>query len=382
MLFYLGTMLAVIAAGELLAGRGKGNTAKVREVWNALGFRTRDGKYPIKINKAEDHLIFQLQPGMCAEEVTLMQPYLNSHLKAETDVWAENGFVHIKVMGENLPEKMPYIDIKPPEDMILPIPIGQSREGFIWADLAQIPHVCVGGETYGGKTTWIVGALNSLAKLPHVRLYIFDLKQVDYAWIQDHSEQAITLPDSVRLLEDITLEMMRRMKLFREAVTPNLQRYNALMRKQGKEELPYLVLVIDELTQLAPILGKTKEIKAMRTAATQMLVDITSLARAIGIHCIISTQRPDRDTLHPSVKSNLPGAMAFKTKNNTNSKIILDNNKASLLPRIRGRSVWQFDKEREIQVMFLDDEQARAMLPKVPVTKPKQEEKISFDGTM
>ena len=160
MLFYLGTLVVVVAIGELLGGRERSNTAKIRDVWQALGFRTREGKYPVKINKdrSDKHLIYRLQAGQCAEEVFLMQPYLNSYLQAETDVWVDNGEVHIKVMAEKLPDRVPYEKLIPPEKdeegnkIILPIPVGMSREGFLWADLAKLPHIAVGGETFGGKT--------------------------------------------------------------------------------------------------------------------------------------------------------------------------------------------------------------------------------------
>ena len=381
LLFMAGAGISSIAGYGLLKNLPKTNSDKIKEVFEAVNYRNKNGKYPIKVNKSDKHLIYELPPGRSPEEFETLQPFINSHLKAETDIYVDNGQVHIRVLSENLPSMLQYTGEKPPHYMVLPIPIGQTREGFLWVDLTTIPHICVAGETYGGKTTWIMGALSSLVKLAHVRLNIFDLKQVDYSFIEDHSAQALTLPDAVKMAEDLVFEMTKRMKAFRKEKVPNIKRYNALMRARGQEELPYIVLIIDELTQLSPVLAKDKAIKQMRTQVTQNLVDILCLARAIGIHCIVSTQRPDRETLHPQMKANMPGAICFKTKNKINSQIVLDNTKADRLPRVRGRAIWQFDVEREVQVQFLDDEMIKKMLPKVPITKPVHQE-ILTDGRM
>ena len=77
----------------------------------------------------------------------------------------------------------------------------------------------------------------------------------------------------------------------------------------------------------------------------------------------------------------MPAALCFKVKNETNSRIVLDNGKADLLPRIKGRAIWQWDIEREVQVQHLPVEVARKMLPKVPTTKPAQVEVLA-DGRL
>ena len=117
----------------------------------------------------------------------------------------------------------------------------------------------------------------------------------------------------------------------------------------------------------------------MRIAAHQYLTDILCLARALGIHVIVSTQRPDRDVLPGQLKANIPAALCFKVKNEINSGIVLDNNKADLLPRIKGRAIWQFDVEREVQVQHLPVGMAKRLLPKVPLTKPANIE-FAADG--
>ncbi|MDD5487166.1 MAG: FtsK/SpoIIIE domain-containing protein [Dehalococcoidales bacterium] len=374
LLFSAGMACAGIAAYGLL-DRPKSNTGKVREVFEAVSYRNKNDKYPVKLNKnkSDTHLVYELPPGRCPEEFEKLQPYLNSHLKAETEIYSNNGQLHIKVMADKLPGKLNYTNTPPPEGMILPIPIGQSRAGFIWADLTELPHLVVAGETYGGKSNFLHQAIASLVRQENVELYVIDLKKVEFGYLKDHAEIALALPDAVRVLETLSLEMIRRMDLLLTKRIPKIQEY----RHDGS--LPYIVLVIDELSQLSPALAKDAGVKALRTIALQYLTDILCLARALGIHVIVSTQRPDKDILPGQLKANVPAALCFKVKNDTNSRIVLDNNKADQLPRIKGRAVWQFDVEREVQVQYLPVAAARRLLPQGPLTKPVQLEP-SFDG--
>ena len=372
--FMLGATCFAIALAELYrGGRGKGNAAKIQEVFKATAYKNKDDKYPVRLNKSDRHLVYDLPPGRCPEEFAKLQPYLNSHLKAETEIYADNGQLHVRVMGENLPGKLTHRLQEPPDGMTLPIPIGQSRDGFIWADLCELPHLVVAGETYGGKSNFLHQAIACLVQQKNVEIYIIDLKKVEFGYLGGHAHVALALPDAVGVLETLSLEMMRRMNLLLQRQIPKIQEY----RHDGS--LPYIVLVIDELSQLAPGLARDTAVKALRTAALQCLTDLLCLARALGIHVILSTQRPDKDILPGQLKANIPAALCFKVKNETNSRIVLDNNRADLLPRIKGRAIWQFDVEREVQVQYLPVRAAKRLLPLVPLTKPAVRE-LSYDG--
>jgi S-DNA-T family DNA segregation ATPase FtsK/SpoIIIE len=231
----------------------------------------------------------------------------------------------------------------------------------------------VAGETYGGKSNFLHQAIACLVQQENVELYVIDLKKVEFGYLKDHAEIALALPDAVRALETLSMEMIRRMDLLLNKRIPKIQEY----KHDGS--LPYIVLVIDELSQLSPALAKDAGVKALRTIALQCLTDILCLARALGIHVIVSTQRPDKDILPGQLKANIPAALCFKVKNETNSRIVLDNSKADQLPRIKGRAVWQFDVEREVQVQYLPVSIARRLLPEKPLTKPVRLEP-SYDG--
>jgi hypothetical protein len=359
LLFGAGLACAGIASYELLNGP-KNNTGKVQEVFEAVNYKNKNDKYPVKLNKSDLHLVYELPPGRCPEEFEKLQPYLNSHLKAETEIYSDNGQLHIRVMADRLPGYVKFEHRELPEGMILPIPIGQSRAGFLWADLAELPHLVVAGETYGGKSNFLHQAINALIHNEKVKLHVIDLKKVEFGYLKDHAELAMTLPDAVRLLEGLCFLMVERMDYLFKKGKPNVR----------GEKMEYHVLVVDELSQLSADLAKEKHIKEMRKAAQQMLTDLLCLARALGIHVIVSTQRPDKDVLPGQLKANIPAALCFKVKNEVNSRIVLDNDKADLLPRIKGRAIWQFDVEREVQVQHLPVNMARRLLPERAETKP------------
>ena len=370
LLFGAGLACAGIASYELLNGP-KNNTGKVQEVFEAVNYKNKNDKYPVKLNKSDLHLVYELPPGRCPEEFENLQPYLNSHLKAETEIYADNGQVHIRVMADQLPGYVKFERREPPEGMILPIPIGQSRAGFLWADLAELPHLVVAGETYGGKSNFLHQAIACLVRNEKAKLHIIDLKKVEFGYLRDYADLSMTLPDALRALESLCLLMVERMDLLLQKGMPNV-------RKTG---LDYHVLIVDELSQLSPELAKEKHIKEMRKAAQQMLTDLLCLARALGIHVIVSTQRPDKEVLPGQLKANIPAALCFKVKNEVNSRIVLDNDKADLLPRIKGRAIWQFDVEREVQVQHLPVNMARRLLPERAKTKPVQVQ-VFNDGRM
>lgn len=362
--FMAGLGLAGYAGYQFLSNLPKKNSTLIKEVLEALNYGgAKHGNLPVQLNKdkSDTHLIYELKPGMCPEDFEGLQPRLNSYLKAETEIYSNNGQMHIVVMSEKLPTNKLYdTKLKPPEDMILPIPIGYSRAGFIWADIIKLPHLVVAGETRGGKSNFLHQAIASLAHNPKVRLHIIDLKKVEFGYLQDHAQIAMTLPDSLRMLEFLMLEMMTRMDLLVKKRRNNIAGMG----------LPYHVLILDEMSQIAPSLAVDPGIKEMCKAAHQMLTSLICLSAALGIHIIASTQRPDRDVLPGQLKANMPAALCFQVKNRDNSRIILDNTKGAFLPPIKGRAIWQFDIEREVQVQHLPIELAKKLLPKIPITKP------------
>jgi DNA segregation ATPase FtsK/SpoIIIE, S-DNA-T family len=228
--------------------------------------------------------------------------------------------------------------------MALPIALGKtiSNEVFV-ADLAKMPHLLVAGATGQGKSVGINTILMSLLYKKHpsqVKLVLIDPKKVELfpygsldqhylAFLPDQDEPIITETSKViNTLNSLCVEMDNRYDLLKKARVRNLNEYNEkftdrkLSPKEGHKFLPYIVLVIDEFADLIMTAGKEVELPIARLA---------QLARAIGIHLIIATQRPSVNIITGIIKANFPARLAFKVTSKIDSRTILDGGGADQL---------------------------------------------------
>lgn len=228
--------------------------------------------------------------------------------------------------------------------MALPIALGKtiSNEVFV-ADLAKMPHLLVAGATGQGKSVGINTILMSILYKKHpsqVKLVLIDPKKVELfpyghldqhflAFLPDQDEPIITETSKViNTLNSLCIEMDHRYDLLKSARVRNLKEYNEkfmerkLNPKDGHKYLPYIVLVIDEFADLIMTAGKEVELPIARLA---------QLARAIGIHLIIATQRPSVNIITGTIKANFPARLAFKVTSKIDSRTILDGGGADQL---------------------------------------------------
>jgi S-DNA-T family DNA segregation ATPase FtsK/SpoIIIE len=228
--------------------------------------------------------------------------------------------------------------------MALPIALGKtiSNEVFV-ADLAKMPHLLVAGATGQGKSVGINAILMSLLYKKHpsqVKLVLIDPKKVELfpyghldqhylAFLPDQDEPIITETSKViNTLNSLCIEMDNRYDLLKKARVRNLNEYNekfierSLSPKEGHKFLPYIVLVIDEFADLIMTANKDVEKPIARLA---------QLARAIGIHLIIATQRPSVNIITGIIKANFPARLAFKVTSKIDSRTILDGGGADQL---------------------------------------------------
>ncbi len=228
--------------------------------------------------------------------------------------------------------------------MALPIALGKtiSNEVFV-ADLAKMPHLLIAGATGQGKSVGINTVLMSLLYKKHpsqVKLVLVDPKKVElfpYAALEQHflsflpNEEEPILTETTKVvytLNSLCIEMDNRYDLLKAARSRNLQEYNEkfvarrLNPRDGHKFLPYIVLVIDEFADLIMTAGKEVEMPIARLA---------QLARAIGIHLIIATQRPSVNIITGIIKANFPARLAFKVTSKIDSRTILDSGGAEQL---------------------------------------------------
>ena len=226
----------------------------------------------------------------------------------------------------------------------LPFGVGKtiSNESYV-ADLAKMPHILMAGATGQGKSVGINAIISSLLYSKHpaeLKFVLVDPKKVElslYKKIERHF--LAKLPDAedaiitdvrkvVRTLNSLCIEMDNRYELLKEAQVRNIKEYNAkfIARKlnpyDGHRFLPYIVLVVDEFADLIMTAGKEVEAPIARLA---------QLARAIGIHLIIATQRPSVNIITGSIKANFPARIAFRVISRVDSMTILDTNGADQL---------------------------------------------------
>jgi S-DNA-T family DNA segregation ATPase FtsK/SpoIIIE len=219
----------------------------------------------------------------------------------------------------------------------LPIAVGKKidNENFI-VDLATMPHLLMAGATGQGKSVGLNAILVSLLYKKHpsqLKLVLVDPKKVElslYRVIEKHflaklpGEEESIITDTkkvVNTLNALCIEMDNRYDLLKEAGCRNIKEYNEkftarkLNPEKGHQYLPFIVLVVDEFADLIMTAGKEVEMPIARLA---------QLARAIGIHLIIATQRPSVNIITGTIKANFPARMAFKVSSKIDSRTILD----------------------------------------------------------
>ena len=252
-------------------------------------------------------------------------------------------------------------------EMELPIALGKtiSNETFV-VDLAKMPHLLMAGATGQGKSVGLNAVLTSLLYKKHpaeVKFVLVDPKKVElniYNKIERHylaklpdSEDAIITDNTkvIHTLNSLCIEMDNRYELLKNGMCRNIKEYNTKFKARklnpddGHAFLPYIVLVVDEFADLIMTAGKEVETPIARLA---------QLARAIGIHLIIATQRPSVNVITGLIKANFPARVAFRVTSKIDSRTILDSGGADQLIGRGDMLYTQGNDLTRIQCAFVD----------------------------
>ncbi len=256
----------------------------------------------------------------------------------------------------------------------LPMAMGATiaNEVFI-ADLTKMPHVLVAGATGQGKSVGLNAIIASLLYKKHpaeLKFVLIDPKMVEFslygklerhylAKLPDEEEAIITDPmKAVATLNSLCVEMDKRYELLRAANVRSLAEYNAkfvekrLNPEKNHRYLPFIVIIVDEFSDLIMMAGKEVE---------RPIVRIAQKARAVGMHMIIATQRPSTDVITGIIKANFPCRIAFKVSQMVDSKTIIDRSGAN---QLIGRGDMLFSSSGEIervQCAFIDTDEVEAI---------------------
>ena len=216
-------------------------------------------------------------------------------------------------------------------DSMLTLAIGKTTSGEISTlDLSKMPHLLIAGTTGSGKSVCINTIICSIlyhATPDEVKFVMIDPKKVEMTLyknlegyhllkMEDIDEPIVTTVDNAILaLRALEKEMDRRYNILADAIVRNISEYNEKMEKAGESIMPYIVLVVDELADLMMLSAKDVEAPIARLA---------QLARAVGIHLVIATQRPSVDVITGVIKANFPSRIAFQVASKIDSRTIID----------------------------------------------------------
>ncbi|ARN56451.1 DNA translocase FtsK [Sedimentisphaera salicampi] len=270
---------------------------------------------------------------------------------------------------------------KVPVKMKVPIFLGKDSSGSVLvADLADMPHGLIAGTTGSGKSVCINTIITSilLTRKPNeVKLVLIDPKQIEMTMFEGlpHLMCPIVsdMNQSSRILEWAVGKMEERYAIFNEARVKNIAEFNELSSEEiykrlgaetpeeqlkVPERMPYLVLIVDELSDLMMTNGKEVE---------EYVVRLTQKSRAAGIHVILATQRPQASVVTGLIKSNLPGRISFKVASRMDSRIILDKVGAETLLG-KGDMLYLHPKTSELiraQGAFLSNDEISRVVGKI-----------------
>ncbi len=329
--------------------------AAVLDTMDALRMETKDGLKPVLVKHCPTEygakLIFNLPPGISRREIESKLQYFEEQAGGQMFLQSKGKTLTMEVYTTELPRTVNFEFTD--NNYYLPVPIGMALTGNLHiVDLAKIPHLLVAGQTGGGKSSFLhVLIIYMLLAESNRDIWpvIIDLKRLEFAYLNKHCLVIDDEENTCKLLRLLNRKLDKRLIELRDAGCRNIT--------ECKKDMPFIVLIIDELAELTD------------KDAQNDLNRLARLARAAGIHIVAATQRPDATLFKDFAKTRalLPGRLCFTVADDTNSRIVLGNDAAHKIPKdIPGRAVWKWEKETIVQGMYLGIKEAQKILESIP----------------
>jgi DNA segregation ATPase FtsK/SpoIIIE, S-DNA-T family len=254
--------------------------------------------------------------------------------------------------------------------------LGKNVAGIsCYADLAKMPHLLIGGSTGTGKTIFLNSLILSLLyqnSPDTLRLIMVDPKRVEFSVYKDlpHLLTPVIFDPqrTINALKWLVLEMEKRFDVLSANGSRNIASYNQKIIKQGEKPLPYIVLIVDELADLMAAKGREMEAGIIRLA---------QMARAVGIHLVVATQRPSVEVITGLIKANITSRVTFQVASQVDSRTVLDTAGAE---KLLGAGDLLFisaesSRPRRIQGAYVSEKEVKKVVDYINA----QKEKIIFD---
>lgn len=349
--------IPALALGAALVPKGKlSDEKKIRKIFENCKVGIKEGEhflYPKLIRKHTNDTyttyIYSTPLGVQSKDFESVTSVLRDGLNKDVEIEFK-GVLKINVFEQSLPQSWKY------DDSLLnlntwEIPIGKNHTGVLYHDFEKYPHMLVGGVTRFGKTVFIKESFYTLLmnQMDNAEFYFLDLKGGlefgKYASLSQVKAVASDVFEAAELLNDIVVDLKKHQKEFRARGYTNIVDTQITKRT---------FIVVDEGAELSPniIAGEGKPYAKFCQAA---LSEIARIGGGLGLRLIYCTQYPTKEAVPMQVKMNIVARLSFIAAAQIASMVILDEPGAEDLPSVPGRAIYKVEKNRTVQVPYIDD---------------------------
>ncbi len=390
-----GASLGFIAWGLIQSKRKSRMMQNLTECFINSGLKSATGKLPGFISDLPvDEFVRELivtnafQPLSKFKEV---QNQIGSALKIYVDDITENrasGTIHILYSHKQIPRMFELGEnIFQPKHQFV---IGKNRIKTVFTDLVQTPHLLIGGQTGGGKSTFLRSLIATLYKQnTNYEFILIDMKGgLEFQLFENRKR--ITVISNIKNVKERLTSLDRlleeRFLLLKENQCKDLEAYSKIDSDKIKvpksiasihhRAMNRLVVVIDEAAEL--FLSSSRSTISDTQDMVRKVIRLAAQGRAVGIHLVIATQKPDSNAINTQIKANLTGIISFPMSTLGASMSILGNGRAKELPNIPGRAIWKNGLDQfEVQTPYISPDQVKLELDKIsPLKDEETHEKI------
>ena len=305
----------------------------------------------IKLSGEAYRFILSLDPGLGYREFKAKEQLFADAMGGTVQIDKRGKAIFMQASTTEIKNQYPY-SFNPAAYLgYLPVHFGFSAVGEIVRDLSDMPNLIIAGHPGAGKSNFLHGLIMGLLLgKTDTKIVVFDFKRLEYSYLRDYVLLITQEREALQALAAINKHLDERLAELENKGCQKIQDY----LKQG-HEMPFLVIVIDELAE-------------MHDEDCQIALNrILRLGRAAGICVVCATQRPSSTMMKAfgDSKAMFSGTMCFYVRDGINSRMLLDNDNAALIPTIPGRGIFQWDIELETQGMYLPVKRARELLKTV-----------------